>query len=266
MTATIAPSRILDAVRVIEGAADGGRLAVAFSGGVDSTAVLALAIQSLGVERVVAVTADSPSLPRADLDEARALAERLGVEWVKVETSEMEDERYVANDANRCFYCKGELFRVVAARKSGLGVSAVATGAIADDLSDDRPGERAGREVGVATPLQDTGWTKEDVRAFLRAEGLPNAEKPQAACLASRIPHGTAVTVEALASVERAEAALRRRGYGLVRVRHLGSTARVEFDAQGWALLEGDGERAAVAAELATAGFGDVAFSRYGRP
>lgn len=202
---------------------------VAFSGGVDSTALLAACAEALG-DRVVAVTADSPSLPRAELAEAQALAQRLGVRHIVLPTHELDRAEYRANAGDRCYFCKKELFVTVAARRAEIAPAdwAVVYGAITDDLGDHRPGQRAAAEHGVRAPLVDAGMGKDDVRRYSRDRGLPTADKPSFACLSSRVPHGTPIDAAVLQRIEVAEAALRAHGFRQFRVRHHGPVARVE--------------------------------------
>ena len=205
---------------------------VAFSGGVDSTALLWVCAQELGRERCVAVTADSPSYPRSELAEARSLAASLGVEHHILETRELERAGYRANSDDRCYYCKSELFDVVAStvRASELPAWPIVYGAIADDLSDHRPGHRAADEHGVRAPLAECGMSKADVRRLSHDLGLPTATKPALACLSSRVAYGTSIDAELLARIERAEDYLRTRGFRQYRVRHHGAIARVEVE------------------------------------
>jgi uncharacterized protein len=202
---------------------------VAFSGGVDSTALLAACADSLG-ERVVAVTADSPSLPRAELADAAAMARQLGARHVVLPTHELDRAEYRANAGDRCYFCKKELFVTVAARRSEIAPAdwVVVYGAITDDLGDHRPGQRAAAEHGVRAPLVDAGMGKDDVRRYSRDRGLPTADKPSFACLSSRVPHGTPIDAAVLQRIELAEAALRAHGFRQFRVRHHGPVARVE--------------------------------------
>ncbi|GAB4143875.1 MAG: ATP-dependent sacrificial sulfur transferase LarE [Planctomycetota bacterium] len=204
---------------------------VAFSGGVDSTALLHACAARL-CDRVVAVTADSPSLPRRELSEARELAGRIGVRHIVLATRELDREDYRRNGRDRCYHCKRELFLTVAARRSEVAPPEwpVVFGAIADDLSDHRPGWRAARELGVLAPLADAGFSKPDVRRYSRDAGLPTAEKPSMACLSSRVPYGTKIDRLLLSRVERSEDALRALGFRQLRVRHHGDVARVEID------------------------------------
>lgn len=204
---------------------------VAFSGGVDSTFVLAVAREVLG-DRAVALTARSPSVPQAEREEARALAARLGARHLEVDSHEGDDPRYAANPVDRCFYCKTELYRLCAEAARAQGAAAVLDGFNADDRRDHRPGHVAAEQRGVRSPLAEAGLTKADVRAWSEAYGLPTWDKPQMACLASRLPYGTAVTAERLGQVERAEAALRALGLRSFRVRHHGDIGRVEVAAE----------------------------------
>jgi uncharacterized protein len=202
-------------------------LAVAYSGGVDSCVLLHAAHRALGA-RAAAIIADSPSLPRRELCEALAAARAFGARVVVVATDELADPGYRANAGLRCYHCKDALFRAMEAWARAHGFAALAFGEITDDLADDRPGRRAAVERGVLAPLRDAGLGKADVRAYARAHGLAAAEKPASACLASRLPLGTAVTRERLARVERAEEAVRALGFRVLRVRDHGARARLE--------------------------------------
>ena len=225
---------------------------VAFSAGVDSTFVLAVAREVLG-GRAVALTAHSASVPAVERAEARALAARLGVRHLEVESHEQDDPRYAANPVDRCFYCKSELYRLCeeAARAEGLG--AILDGFNADDRRDHRPGHRAAEERAVRSPLAEAGLTKDEVRAWSEAYGLPTWDKPQMACLASRLPYGTAVTPERLGQVERAEAALRQLGLRSFRVRYHDAIGRVEVAAEEQE--HAFARRAEIALALRAAGF-----------
>lgn len=200
-------------------------LVVAFSGGVDSTYLLAVGLEVLG-GRCLAATAVSPSLAPSEREAAQALARRLGARHVEVTTHEGERPGYVANGPDRCYHCKAELFDRLAPLVERYG--AVALGTIVDDLGDHRPGQLAARERGVLTPLADAGITKADVRAASHSRGLPTAAKPAQACLASRVAYGLSVTPERLARIARAESWLRMRGFRELRVRDHGEIARVE--------------------------------------
>jgi uncharacterized protein len=204
------------------------RVVAAFSGGADSAFLAWVASDTLGPERVVAATAVSPSLAPQELADCRALAEEWGLQWRPVETKELDRPEYVANGGDRCFYCKAELLDVLAPLAASLGATVV-LGVNVDDLGDHRPGQAAAAERGARFPLVDCGFTKADVRSASRELGLRTWDKPAGACLASRLPYGTPVTVGRLEAVAVAEEGLRRLGFGQLRVRHYGDLARVEL-------------------------------------
>lgn len=203
---------------------------VAYSGGVDSSVLLHAATRALGV-RAAGFVADSPSLPRHELSDARAFAQGIGARVVVERTDELLREGYRANEGARCYHCKATLFEAMAAHAREHGFTTLAFGEIVDDLRDDRPGARAAHELGVIAPLREAGFTKEDVRTYARVHALGVAEKPASACLASRLPLGTEVSAARLERIERAEAALRSLGLCVLRVRDHGSHARVEVGA-----------------------------------
>ncbi|MCC6407905.1 MAG: ATP-dependent sacrificial sulfur transferase LarE [Planctomycetes bacterium] len=239
------------------------RVAVAFSGGVDSTVLLHAAHAELG-EGAIGVIADSPSLPRRELELARAAAEAIGARLEVVATDELGDERYRANAGDRCYFCKSALFEAMAPWVRERGFRALLFGEIADDLLDERPGRRAAHEFGVLAPLAEAGFTKDDVRRYAREHSLSVAEKPSSACLASRIPVGTRVTRERLATIEAAEARLATLALGVRRVRHLGESARVEVEP---ALLEAARDaRPSIERELLPLGFTRVELDAYRTP
>jgi len=203
------------------------RVVVAFSGGVDSTLLAKAAHDVLGA-RALAVTAVSPSLAVAEREDARRLAELVGIACREVVTHEGQDPRYAANAVDRCYFCKKHLFDTLAPLLAERGGGTLVYGATVDDLGEHRPGMDAAREAGVAAPFLVAGLGKAEIREASRRLGLPTWDKPALACLASRLPHGTTVTPERLAQVDRAEAALRALGYRQLRVRHLGDRARIE--------------------------------------
>jgi uncharacterized protein len=218
-------------VPLLERLAAFDRLVVAFSGGVDSSYLLATAADALG-SRAVAATAVSASLAHEELQAARSFAAALGVRHLEVATDEMARAAYRRNDGDRCFACRTALFDALEPITAALGSAAVAVGTITDDLSEHRPGQRAAALRGVHTPLADAGLGKADVRRLARARGLVTWDKPAAACLASRVAYGLTVTPARLARIERAEAWLRSRldAAANLRVRDHGDVARIEVD------------------------------------
>lgn len=195
-------------------------LVIAYSGGVDSACLLAVAHETLG-DRVLGVIADSASLPRQALADALALAEKIGARVDVIRTEELEDERYASNPVNRCYFCKAELFTKLDELARTRGFAALAYGENADDTAHFRPGRKAAEEFAVIAPLKDAGLTKAEIREISRRLGLPTADAPAQPCLSSRIPHGTPVTLHALGMVERGEALVRGLGFKVFRVRHV---------------------------------------------
>ena len=234
-----------------------GRLGVAYSGGVDSTVLLALAARALGTDRVVALLGISPSLAAAERRAAHVVARQVGVEVVEVETREGDRAAYRANGPDRCFHCKDELFATIDAGAAlSQGLDAIAYGENADDVRrPDRPGARAATQHGVRRPLATAGLTKSDVRALARQLGLDVADKPASPCLASRIPHFEEVTPEKLAQIDRAEEGLRDLGLGDLRVRHHGDVARLELAPDDLVRLAVDPLRSDVLRIVRAAGF-----------
>lgn len=204
------------------------RVAVAYSGGVDSTLVLKTSVDALGTDNVVALLAVSPSLPQSEKDKAIALATQLGARLEQLPTGETDDPQYQVNAPNRCYFCKDHVYRALRQFAEQNGIAHVLDGMNAEDTLDVRPGRAAARELRILSPLHELGFSKQDVRDAAKALGLPNWDKPAAACLASRVPYGTSVTPELLSQIERAEAALFDLGFRELRVRHHGHVARLE--------------------------------------
>jgi len=227
---------------------------VAFSGGVDSTLVLALARDELG-PRAVALTAVSASLPREEREAARDLARRLGAEQIEVASDELSIEGYARNPTDRCYFCKDHLYRLCHREAERRGLVAVIDGVNADDLSDHRPGLRAAHEQAVCHPLAEADLGKEEVRRLSAWRGLPTWDKPASPCLASRFAYGLRITPERLGRVERAESALRRLGFRDLRVRFEGETARLEIPLDLLPLCTQPATREAIVADVKRAGF-----------
>ncbi len=203
-------------------------LVVAYSGGVDS-AYLAYAASEAIPGRVLCVTADSPSYPRRHREMAEAIAREFRFSHEFIHTAELERDEYRANPANRCYYCKTELYGHLSRLAADRGFAAIADGSNADDRGDYRPGRQAAREFGVRSPLDDAGLTKAEIRELSRLAGLPTWDEPASACLSSRIPYQSEVTVAKLSMIERAEEAVRRHGFRVCRVRHHDTLARLEI-------------------------------------
>jgi len=231
---------------------------VAFSGGVDSSLVLAAAVRALGAGNVVAYTAVSATYPPEELETARRLAAGLGVRHVVTATHEFAQASFTTNPRERCYFCKRELVAEMRRAADEHGCAALVDGANLDDLGDHRPGMRATAEAGVRHPLLDAGLGKAEVRRLARELGLPTWDAPQQACLASRIPYGEPITVEKLAAVAAAERVLRDLGFRQCRVRHHGAVARVEVEPRQVARAAGEA-REAILAGLHAAGFTYVA-------
>jgi pyridinium-3,5-biscarboxylic acid mononucleotide sulfurtransferase len=241
--------RLLDVLRGLQ------RVAVAFSGGIDSTVVAKAAQLALG-DRAVAVTADSPSVPRAEIDEARRLARLIGIRHRVVATEEFASADYVRNDGTRCYYCKDELYRQVELLLPELGAGTICSGANLDDRGDYRPGLVAAAEHCVRHPLQEAGFTKADVRAVARHWSLPTWDKPASPCLSSRLAPGVTVTPERTARIEAAETYLRQLGLRELRVRlHEGELARIEVPLAALPVLAEPAVRESLLAHLKGLGF-----------
>jgi len=243
--------------------ADLGSVVVAFSGGVDSAYLAVAAADALG-ERALAVTADSPSYPASHREAALRLVERFGLRHEIVRTSELERPEYRANPANRCYYCKDELFGRLSALARERGFAAVADGNNADDRGDYRPGRQAAREHGVRSPLDEADLTKADIRELSRRRGLPTWDQPASACLSSRIPYHSEVTVEKLRMIEQAEDVLHSLGFRQCRVRHHGELARIELAADEMPRALEGGVRESLVADLRRIGYRYVSLDLQG--
>lgn len=233
-------------------------LVVAFSGGVDSTFLLAAAKEALG-DRVTAVTADSPIHSRREIREALETAKALGVTHIVVPFAEMTDPGFIANPPDRCYTCKQLIFAEIIRIAASMGMERVAHGVNLDDLGDYRPGLKAAEEMGVVAPLADAGLTKADIRALSRRMELPTWNKPSMACLASRIPYGRPITPEVLKMVEAAEEILQGLGFSGCRVRHHGEVARIEMAAGDVNRAMRPAVRSQILKDLKDIGFAHVA-------
>jgi pyridinium-3,5-biscarboxylic acid mononucleotide sulfurtransferase len=235
-----------------------GSAVVAFSGGVDSSVVAALAARTLG-SRALAVTAVSPALAFGELEGARGVAAAIGVEHMVIATDELGREGYRRNARDRCYHCKTELYGELSALATERGFAVLLSGANADDRGDWRPGLRAASEHRVRHPLLEAGAGKDDVRALARRLGVPSADKPASPCLASRLPYGTRVEPATLAQVDRAERSVRELGYPVLRVRHHGDLGKLELPAADLERALSPAARAAIAAALREAGYARTA-------
>ncbi len=258
-TLTVESSAEAKERRLLDVLASRPALAVAFSGGVDSSYLLAAAVAALGPARVIALTADSPFTPRHELEAARQTAAQIGARHIVLPLNPLEEPAVVANPPDRCYYCKQAVFSALLARARQEGASTLAHGANADDRNDYRPGQRAADELGVIAPLDEAGLTKSEIRELSRRRGLPTWDMPAQACLATRIPFGTALDAETLGQIERAEDFLRRRfGLRALRVRRHGVIARLELPPEAWPALLEPAARAELLAAFQALGFGAV--------
>ena len=216
--------------------ADMKSVLVAYSGGVDSTFLAKVVYEVLGSKSLV-VIARSATYPASELEAAKVLADEIGIRYLVIDTDELSSESFLANSKDRCYYCKHELFGKLVEIAKSEDLAYVVDGSNYDDLSDYRPGSTAASELGVRSPLCEANITKSEIRQYSKELGLPTWDKPALACLASRLPHGTRITVDDLERVGKAEDVLRRLGMKQVRVRHHGDVARIEVDPGDMALL-----------------------------
>lgn len=242
--------------------ADMGGCVIGFSGGVDSTLLFAVAAEVLG-QRVLAVTATSETYPVRELNEARELATRIGGRHRVIVSEELDIPEFRHNPRNRCYYCKHELFGKLRAIADQEGLPHVLDGTNLDDRGDHRPGRQAAGEIGVRSPLEEAGFTKQDIRDLSREMGLPTWDKPAFACLSSRFPYGTAITAERVRIVGQAEESLRELGFRTLRVRYHGDVARLELGPDEFAQAVG-AVRDEVVERVKRAGFAYVALDLQG--
>ena len=230
-------------------------LAVGYSGGVDSSFLLWAAVKELGAERVLAITAVSPVFPQGEIQEAQQIAKEIGVQWVALDTDVLQLPEFQSNSPERCYFCKIHIFRQVKEYAATQGYPHVADGSNADDPGDHRPGLRALKELGIRSPLMEAGLTKVDIRKLSKEAGLPSWDRPSRACLASRIPYGSEITVEKLARVGKAEEYLLAQGIRQVRVRDHYPVARIEVDADDVPVVLYDGVRDDIVYKLKELGY-----------
>ncbi len=237
-----------------------GSAIVAFSGGVDSTLVLKAAHGVLG-DKAIAVTADSPSLPRRELEETKNIAKQIGAMHLIIQTKETENKNYVKNPSNRCYYCKSELYSRLKIISGQLGVKNILNGTNFDDLGDYRPGLSAADENNVISPLKDAKLTKNEVRELAKYLGLEIWDKPSSPCLSSRVPYGSKITMEKLAMIEKAENFLKDFGIRELRVRHFGGLARIEVNENGKAII--DNNFGFIQKKFNEIGFNEITISKF---
>lgn len=242
-----------------------GRVAVGFSGGVDSAYLACVAVGALGADNVLAIIGRSASYPAEQWATARRVADDFGIPVLELDTGELHDPSYAANPSNRCYYCKSELWSRLVPAAAARGIHTVIDGTNADDLGDHRPGARAAAERGIESPLAELGFTKAAIRELSRARGIPTWSQPSSPCLASRIPYGTAVTADRLRRIELAEHALRDVGVtGDLRVRHHGDLARIELPPDQVASWLTPDARRALRDAVRSAGYARVALDLRG--
>jgi pyridinium-3,5-biscarboxylic acid mononucleotide sulfurtransferase len=240
-----------------------GKVAVAYSGGVDSTFLLKVAKDVLG-DRAVAVTAVSTVDPDEEIQSARRTAKAIGVKHIIVESDQMADEKFLSNSAERCYHCKTRVFGKLAAVVKELGDYVVVDGSNADDRKDFRPGMKANAELGIRSPLEEAGFTKQEIRTLSKRLGLPTWNQPSFACLASRIPYGMRITPEVLKRIDASETLLRRLGFEQVRVRHHGNIARIELPSGEFSALIKSADENGIVEKLKSIGYAYVALDLEG--
>jgi len=240
-----------------------GSLAVAYSGGVDSTFLVASAKKALG-DGVLAITARSPIHPKDDLNFAKAMAQEIGVRHIVVDTEELDDPRFRENTKERCYHCKRHILQKIAKLAQEQGIRVIAHGITLDDLKDHRPGIKAAEEMGIVSPLAEAGFTKKELRAHMRNMGLVGWDKPPSPCLASRIPYGHEITLEKIGQVRKAERFLKSLGHRLVRVRNWDGLAVIELDPSRLKEPLDTNQRNAIVEELKKIGFKAVALDLEG--